>query len=118
MRERYCKLFTMSCKHKHTDLLLSQKLEIIQLAPEKVSQTEISQQLGCSQSTVSKIVSQKRRLSMMWPTWSVMAFILWYARILTPSQRDEISEDSLPAPKGKRCDHGIKGLYGATYSRL
>ena len=50
----------MSCKCK--DLSLSQKLEIIQLASEKVSQTEISQQFGCSQSTVSKMISQKERL--------------------------------------------------------
>ena len=50
----------MSCKHK--DLSLSQKLEIIQLVSEKVSQTEISQQFGCSQSTVSKMISQKEGL--------------------------------------------------------
>ena len=44
---------------KCKDLSLSQKLEIIQLASEKVSQTEISQRFGCSQSTVSKILRQK-----------------------------------------------------------
>ena len=44
--------FTMSCKRK--DLSQSQKL-----ASENVSQTEISLQFGCSQSTVSKIISQK-----------------------------------------------------------
>ena len=37
---------------------LSQKL-----ASENVSQTEISQQFGCSQSTVSKIISQKEDLN-------------------------------------------------------
>ena len=44
---------------KRKDLSLSQKLEIIQLASEKVSQTEISQRFGCSQSTMSKILRQK-----------------------------------------------------------
>ena len=52
----------MSCKRKCQDLSLSQKLEIVQLASEKVSQTEISQQFGCSQSMVSKIISQKEEL--------------------------------------------------------
>ena len=52
----------MSCKRKRKDLSLSQKLQIIQLASEKVSQTEISRQFGCSQSTVSKILSQKEEL--------------------------------------------------------
>ena len=52
----------MSCKHKYKDLSLSQKLETVQLASEKVSQTEIFRQFGCSQSTVSKIISQKKEL--------------------------------------------------------
>lgn len=49
-------------KRKRNDLLLSQKLEILQLASEKVSQTELSQRFGCSQSTISKIISQKDEL--------------------------------------------------------
>ena len=48
------------CKRK--DLSLSQKLQIIQLTSEKVPQTEISRQFGCSQSTVLKILSQKEEL--------------------------------------------------------
>ena len=48
-----------SCKHKRTDLSLSQKLEIVQLSLEKVSQTHLAQKLGCSQSTISKILRQK-----------------------------------------------------------
>ena len=50
----------MSCKRK--DLSLSQKLEIVQLASENVSQTEISRQFDCLQATVSKIISQKEDL--------------------------------------------------------
>ena len=50
----------MSCKCK--DFSLSQKLEIVQLASEKVSQTEISWKFGCSQSTVSNIINQKEEL--------------------------------------------------------
>ena len=48
-----------SCKRKRTDLSLSQKLEIVQLASEKVSQTHLAQKFGCSQSTISKIPCQK-----------------------------------------------------------
>ena len=53
----------MNCKHKHKDLSLSQKLEIIQLTSE-VFQTELSQWFGCSQSTISKILDQKDEHSM------------------------------------------------------
>ena len=48
-----------SCKRKQTDLSLSQKLEIVQLSLEKVSQTHLAQKFGCSQSTISKILRQK-----------------------------------------------------------
>ena len=48
-----------SCKRKRTDLSLSQKLEIVQLASEKVSQTHLAQKFGCSQSAISKILCQK-----------------------------------------------------------
>ena len=37
-------------------------IEIVQLASENESQSEISRQFGCSQSTVSKIISQKEDL--------------------------------------------------------
>ena len=53
--------FTMSCKCKCVNLLLSQKLEF-QVTSEKVSHTELSQWLGCSQSTISKILSQNDEL--------------------------------------------------------
>ena len=52
----------MNCKCNHKDLSLSQKLEIVQLASEKVFQTELSQQFGCSQSMISTILSQKDEL--------------------------------------------------------
>ena len=48
-----------SCKRKRIDLSRSQKLEIVQLSLEKVSQTHLAQKLGCSQSTISKILRQK-----------------------------------------------------------
>ena len=51
----------MSCKCKFMNLLLSQKLEF-QVNSEKVSQTELSQWFGCSQSTISKILSQNYEL--------------------------------------------------------
>ena len=70
----------MSCKRKHKDLSLSQKLDIVELASEKEPQTEISQQFGCSQSTVSKIISQKEELK---------------------HEASEINEDPLPAPKSR-----------------
>ena len=50
----------MSCRRE--DLSLSQKLKIVQLASEKVSETEIFRQFGYSQSTVSKTISQKEEL--------------------------------------------------------
>ena len=53
----------MNCKCKPKDLSLSQKIEIIQLASEKVFQTELSQQFGCSQSMISKILVRKMSLS-------------------------------------------------------
>ena len=52
----------MSFKRKWKNLSLSQKLKNVQIASEKVSQTEISQHFGCSQSTDSKIISQKEEL--------------------------------------------------------
>ena len=51
----------MSCKCKCMNLLLSQKLEF-QVTSEKVSHTELSQWLGCSQSIISKILSQNDEL--------------------------------------------------------
>ena len=48
-----------SCKRKWIDLSRSQKLEIVQLSLEKVSQTHLAQKFGCSQSTISKILRQK-----------------------------------------------------------
>ena len=48
-----------SLKRKRTDLSLSQKLEIVQLASEKISQTRLAQRFSCSQSTISKILRQK-----------------------------------------------------------
>ena len=50
---------TTSCKRKRTDLSLSQRLEIVQLSSEKVSQTHLAKIFGCSQSTSSKILRQK-----------------------------------------------------------
>ena len=49
-----------SCKakRKRTDLSLSQKLKIIQLSSEKVSQTQLAQKFGFSQSTIPKILHQ------------------------------------------------------------
>ena len=52
----------MTCKRKRMDLALAQKLDILQLSSEKMSQTEISQRFGCSQSTISKVLRQKAEL--------------------------------------------------------
>ena len=43
-------------------MLLSQKLEF-QVTSEKVTPAELSQWLGCSQSTISKILSQSYELN-------------------------------------------------------
>ena len=57
---RWTKTWRMtSCKRKRTDLSRSQKLKIVQLSLEKVSQTHLAQKFGCSQSTISKILRQK-----------------------------------------------------------
>ena len=49
-------------KRKRKDLSLSQKLEIVKLSLENVSQTELSRRFSCSQSTISKILSRKDAL--------------------------------------------------------
>ena len=52
----------MGSKRKRSELSLSQKMEIIQLSEDKVSQTEISRRFECSRYTVSKILKQKDEL--------------------------------------------------------
>ena len=52
----------MGSKRKRSELSLSQKMEIIQLSEDKVSQTEISRRFECSRYTVSKIQKQKDEL--------------------------------------------------------
>lgn len=55
---------SVSGKRKRRDLSLSQKLEIVKLASENVSQTELSQRFGCSQSKISKIISRKDEIKL------------------------------------------------------
>ena len=53
---------SMSCgKRKRMDLMLAQKLEIIDLAS-KVTQIVLSQHFDCAQSTISKVLCQKDQL--------------------------------------------------------
>ena len=52
----------MSTKRKRNDLSLSQKLEIIKLSSQKVSQSKLATQFDFSQSTISKILKQKDTL--------------------------------------------------------
>ena len=47
---------------KRTDLALKQKLEVIKLAEEKMSQQKIAERFSCSQSQVSRILKEKDSL--------------------------------------------------------
>ena len=53
---------TMATKRKRNYLSLAQKLEIIKLSTNKVSQTEISRKFDCAPSTISKIIKKKDEL--------------------------------------------------------
>ena len=52
----------MSVKRKRNDLSLSDKYEAVKLLDKKISQVEISKQLGCSQSQVCRIASKREEI--------------------------------------------------------
>ena len=47
---------------RHTDLSSTQKLDIIYLSSEKVSQAQPAQQFNSSQSTISKLLKERKKL--------------------------------------------------------
>ncbi|XP_069132369.1 uncharacterized protein [Argopecten irradians] len=61
-------LLDQSLKKKRNDLSLAQKMDIVDMLDEKLSQAEVAQRLKCSQSTISRIASKKEEIRLLFKT--------------------------------------------------